>query len=512
MNFPCILLYFYIECQIKSRLVHIKYYNPKSTINFTKSLSSDQMSFLLNASFSGNFNYGLFSASANSFFVYDNISTRNRLSYSYAQTLTLDATYKIPGIGAEEALSKGAQKLLTMGNDIFTSVCGDSYVSSSQVGAVLMIAANIEFSSAANKIAYSTSASASKSGLGEIAAAFKAEFNSSTKNATLNINAIQLGGDASKLAEIFGPKGPNGYYMINCSSGNLDACDKAIDAVIDYARGDFQRSIDMTNPETQKNYYTFNTNRTTYKQIGVFASLPDLTPEAKKAKDYLVNQVQADREMLAYLTRYQKQPFYNNYNFIDIGSRDDIDKAIKDYTVITGMYAKYDILYSCYGSGAKVSTECVIAANTIKGMRNKYQQSINVGRAISTTYLMQDGEVVSLKLIPQNTSNLIADTYSAGGFLLYDVNGQFAHIFCRVDGTPDNSLSHLFPELLGKFFVCYNADEYKGYQGLYGKRGPNGMIMGYTKDGVEIDFPLNPLGYNSYISFSNDSDFKYNPI
>ncbi|HMT02809.1 MAG TPA: hypothetical protein PKD00_05790 [Burkholderiales bacterium] len=501
-----------VNCLANSESANsITFANPRASINLTSSLSSAEMASLLNASIAGSVTYGWFSASVSAEYVKNSIEARHHLSYNYVQTLTLDATYKIPGIGAEEALSKGAQKLLSMGNDVFTSVCGDSYVSSSQVGAMLMISANIEFASAASKEAFSGSASGSISGIGSITGAFAKEINSSTKDAKLNINVIQLGGDASKLANIFGQKGPNGYYVVSCSAGNLADCNNAINAVIDYARGDFQKSIDIMNSANFKNYYTFNTNRMTYKQLGIFASLPDLTPEAVKAKDYLVKQIQADREMLGYLTRYQQQPFYNQQDaFIDVGSKDSIVKAIKDYTTIVGMYTNYDVLYSCYGSGAEVSTKCVKAADTIKAMRSQYQESINVGSVFAATYLMQDGEVISFKMIPQNVGNAITDTYSAGGFLLYDTNGQFANIFCMVDGTADNSLAYKFPDLLRKFFVCYG--EYKGYQGLYGKRGAKGMIMGYKKDGVEIDFPLNPLGYNSYMSFSNDKDFKYNPI
>lgn len=487
--------------------------NPKATINLTKSLSNTEMSLLLNQSISGSFTYGLFSGSANASFVYNNTDTRNRLSYSYAQTLTLDATYKIPGIGKEKALSKDAQELLSMGNDVFTSVCGDSYVSNSQVGAVLMISANIEFASAANKIAYSASASGGKSGLGEITAAFNAEFNSSTKNATLNLNVIQLGGDASKLAEIFGQKGPNGYYMVSCSAGNLANCDNAINAIIDYAKGDFQKSIDIMNPANFKNYYTFNTNRTTYKQLGVFASLPDLTPEAEKAKNYLVKQIQADRDMLGYLIRYQKQSLFE---YIDPRTKDDIFKATKDYNSIIKMYTDYDVLYSCYGSGAEVSTKCVKAADTIKEMRSQYKESITVGHNLSVTYLIQGP--VTFKLVSASDWNVSEDNYGSGVFIPYDLTSQqFILTLCVVDGSPNNTDPD--PKIKGKYFYCLG--DIGGYT-LYGSRINKNLIsvksdtvtsiMGYKSVEREIDFPLNPQGFNTFMIYSNDKDFKYNPI
>lgn len=307
----------------------IIYSDPQGVLNFTSSLSGEALASKLNANISGHADFGFFSASISADYVKENSSNSSRLIYNYMQAMTVDAAYTVPGFGTAKALNQDAQDALTYGKDIFTNYCGDSFVTSAKMGAMLIISANIEFAGKSDREAFEGSASGSIAGLGAISGAFKNEQRHSTMNAKMNISIVQQGGDVSKLASAFGEPGPSGYYVVSCSAGNIDACDNAISAVIHYAKTEFQTSIDLTDPAKRKNYYTWDTNQKTYQSIGVGVTFPELTPDGLAAKQYLVKQVQADREMLAYLKRYTQQPFYTD--MVGNATKDRIKRAIKDY-------------------------------------------------------------------------------------------------------------------------------------------------------------------------------------
>lgn len=489
----------------------IEYSNPTGTINFTTAMSETELDSYLNVSGSGDFGIEFFSASASAKYAKSNRNTRSSLSFNYYQTFTLDANYKLPGVGNDKALSPEAKDLLSKGNDVFTATCGNTYVNHAKMGALLLVSARIEFASSAQKDTFEASAGTKIAGLISVEGSFSKEENASTKDARLIISAIQLGGDPTKLANIFGAPGPDGYYILTCASGATGDCSKAINKIIEYAQNDFQKSIDLTNPETKKNYYTYGINTMTYKQIGVFATLPDLTDEAIKAKEYLMKQVEQDIEIYNYLLRYSNQPFVKSFSKRPL---DNLHQSIRDYEKINRMYYNNDIIYACYGSGAEVSKNCIKVAEVVKNLHNNYKESIEIAHKFASTYLAEGA--ISLTFIGAGDCNRQGYTVfsGAGNYGIPNLNRM-----CYMDLTPNNEYARQWANnLIGYFYIC---DEVNGVS-QYGKRVTINLpwkdhpeefiIMGYKQDGIEHDYQLNQQGYNGDFSFSYESDFRYNPI
>ncbi|MCC2625520.1 MAG: hypothetical protein K0R14_1393 [Burkholderiales bacterium] len=489
--------------------------NPQGSIDFSDTISSQEMGDLLNTSISGNADFGIFSASVAANYTRDSTDTRRSINFNYLQTMSADAFFQVQGIG-NDILSPAAKSILAQGNDAFTNACGNSIVQSAKEGAVLMVTVSIQFANASSKERFEGEASGSISGIGSIKGAFEHSEQSSTQNATFAVKAYQVGGDPTKLAKIFGNPDPQGQYnIVKCNATNLDSCQDIINDVIGYAQHDFETSVNF---KDQSTLYTYEVDSNQYAALGVQTSLTPLTPDEQAAKNYLTTTITQDRQMLSYLNAYQQQSFYNT-DVDDITKR-NVTQAIKDYTTMISNYDNFNIINSCYGDTNKINTECISAANQVKSMRSMYQTSIYVGNTLALTIEMY-GPIGEMIFVATNTGDSRVGNVAnnvMGGFIAYDPTTKSYTSECSIDTSSDNEYFKVVaPQLVGKSLYCYDilVPIAPGIQHFFvkdfGDRRFQG-IAGHMVNGVETLYPPSPSGGNLGYVYSDATDFKYNPI
>lgn len=471
---------------------------------------------MLDAGISGNADFGIFSASVAGRYVRNSTENRYRTAFHYAQTATIDETYKVPGFG-DKALSQDAKDALNYGNDVFTDYCGDSFVTNAQVGAVLMVSVDINFASAWQKQEFDAEAKGSILGIGSVAGHFKSADSKLTKGASLSVNVIQLGGNTAKLANVLGQPGPDGYYMVSCGTGNIDKCNKMVTEIIRYTQTDFQNSINFDDPKAH--LYVFDTNQKPYSKIGVRASLPNLTLDEQDAHNYLVTQIKQDSDVLNYFKSYRQQPFYLT-SVVSDKLRGDLEHAIVEYEDLNKQYFKFNVLDACYGSLNDINTKCVYTANMIKKMHDKLSDSTkNIANSITSIYQVENPTGHEFKLIPISQADLNSGTFAVGYFTVFDPQSDqyIPTSFCGVDGSPDNTFTHVDPNITGRYMYCYRS--LYGFNNLYIKRinkPQNGDVLsgiaGYYSNGSPVDFAHGTMDANSYMTYDNAKDFRYSPI
>lgn len=494
----------------------VVYSNPSSSFSLSSEVSSSDVADTLGVSASGKGSYGPFSGSFKARYAKETREKKNSLNFNFMQSFDASATQKNPGFGTG-ALSEDGKAAYAAGAELFANYCGDSYVDKANVGGLLIVSAEIDFGSTSQKESMGAEVKASMAGLGSVKAAFDKARSLGATNAKLKISAIQLGGNASHLIDVLGNPDKDGKYAaVECSGGNTDACSAFVNKIIAYAQGDFKKTIDFDNPNDKKAdyYYVFNSHLKKFKDIGVAASLPDLSPETQAAKDYLVEQVKADTEMLDYLQRYQNQPFYALN--VDQVSKDNIVQATKDYSLLVEEYTKYSIIDACYGGISDINTECVKAANRVKALRAKYSSSLLTANNISGTVVMST-PIGMLKLIPVSYQDGVRDDGQFEGvYTIVSKDGFNLYSVCYIDTNLNNSwMKRVAPDLYGYSAYCWKSQNGL-LEDIYVRRvinkTPNLGIVGHVINNTKQDYSIGPQGFNSEMVFSTSKDFKYNPI
>lgn len=481
---------------------------------FSTAIDSQTLSDLINAKVSGEMNFGLFSASAEARYMRDSLDTRQSIKFNYFQGMTQDAVYKVPGVG-NKILDPDYRSLLEGGMDDFTGACGDSIVQSAKLGARLLVDVSIQFSSSSLKEKFEGEAKGSILGIGAISGAFSDFSHKYDSKATMSVRVLQLGGDVTKLANIYGVPDKDGNFpVVACSETNISACKQIINDTISYAKNDFQNTIDF---KTGKNIHTFDYSTKAYSKFAVKATLPILAEEQKSAREYLTDAITQDRKMLDYLQAYQKQSFYTNITLMDFQTKKDIEQSINDYVKMIADYNNYQILDSCYGDTENINTRCIYAANEIKKMHTKYQQSINIANSLGGTVVVWQsglGTIVFVPLRAWGSGNYNSDTY--GYMSVYDTkdNKFIDNSACVFDTTTNNAyMRNTHPDMIGASLVCdggifSNSMYYVKRIANYHNTGVGGRII----NGIKNDYPLLQDGYNASYSYSDATTLKYSPI
>ncbi len=511
--------------------------NQRANAHLSSVTDAETIANMLNTGISGKANFGLYSASLSAQFARSVINTRQSLHFNYWQSMIADVTYNTNGIG-NTVLSSDARYLLEHGSGIqdFTDICGDSFIKSAQLGAVLFIDFAVHFSSAEAKTAFETKISGKALGLASIEAVFSKMDKSIINNASVEVQAMQLGGDVTKFAEIFGVKDPNSqnYHVTSCAAQNMSDCYKMINDVIDYARNYLDKSVNFKNPET---LYTFGFAEKTYKSLGVRACLPELSEQEQEAKDYIAQSITEDRKMLEYLHSYQNQHIMS---ILGIETKNQINKVLEKYELMIREYDNYQIIDSCYGDIGNIETKCLLAAKRVKDLHNVYKDYIDFANNLSSTILIKNknydsynhetGEIYWV-LLPMGMSNCDRLGKECSGiYALYKFNDQgmteYTNRRCYVDTTKNNELADkMYKPVRGKIFACewfngtaFVLDKYLKRAKLSAlDSGVNQGIMGYYAIDnrqvlIEEDERVGSAQFNSSVFPSIAPEFTYNPI
>jgi hypothetical protein len=497
--------------------------NQHSTVDFSSSISSSAISDLMNVGLSGKANFGLYSASISAQYARSTAETRQSLHFNYLQTMSADASYKVPGIG-NKALSQDAQELLNNGGGLtlFHQVCGDSFIQAANMGAVLFVDVSIEFQNSAKKEQFTESVNVKAMGIGGITQSFSKERDKSASGANLAVKAYQLGGDSTKLANIFGKPGADGNYNIKqCTMQDISACERIINDIVSYAQGDFSKNVNF---KDLSSLYTFTSSEMKYEDLGIKAQLPDLSQAEQEANKYLATTITHDREMLNYLKSYRNQGVL--MAAMPGSAKDELERAVKDYELMIKDYDNYSIIDSCYGDTNGLEKRCINAANQVKDMHKDYAQFIDFADRLSDTIVI-NSPLGQIKLIPGGWTNCNRDIKTgsncAGGYNIYlqKDNRFLQNATCYIDTQLDNTFMKALtiPNTSNKMAICVGLGNELGGHDFYIRRlspfnySGLGNLGQYAGSWAEYDPMYDVRGYNSQIFVSPaKGDLLYSPI
>jgi len=240
-----------------------------------------------------NASYFVFTAKANA--SYDKIFRETQFSQSFV--LEYDVSF-----GTADATLDSVNPLNATGlryrNDAcgFKRYCGNRYVCQATKGANISVKMDFDFTSEYHKNEFKAGASLGIANLEICCKPFSGGFSAEVsklsettrKNGTLRIEAIQKGGNVEQLSRILGGT------VFSCSLDNLAACTTALDGVANYVASD-----DFTNGVREKPTITDYKN-CPYEYIPDVPSLPnEVTPEIEAMRVKLSNtykELLADRQ------------------------------------------------------------------------------------------------------------------------------------------------------------------------------------------------------------------------
>jgi hypothetical protein len=338
---------------------NMKYTNWSQKLNFEESISIQELSSLTNIDASIKGNYYIFSASAAARYTSESIDNRYSMNFNYAQSFAADAIYELPKGFGVDVLSDEAQQALKISPRQFVDYCGDTFVSSGKAGGVLLITVGISFRSNSDKTSFSTEIGGSITGIGSIAVAFSKASTKLNIDATMFVRGLQLGGNTTSLANIFGKPDTKGdYAIISCGKDNVDACNKIVDAIIDYAQNDFMSSFSTTKTDQ---LYNFASHLEKFSDIGVPIDNQELKPETIAAQQSAIDLYMEDRRSFEFLNAYMNSQLFQYWRQENIGY---FKTVVEQYQLALSSYGENKILSSCFDSNP--DDFCVSAVGKVK--------------------------------------------------------------------------------------------------------------------------------------------------
>jgi hypothetical protein len=525
---------------------NVRISEPKGEMRMSSLTSSEEISNMMGISLSGKGGWGPFSASISAKYAQSATDTSHDMHFNYYQTATADISYNIKNKG-NNILDQDSRDILEKGEgmDGFSTICGDSFIQSANVGAALFVDIVIHFDSQEHKKSFEASIQGKAMSIASVAAEFKVASNSYASHSSISVAAMQSGGDAQKLADLFGPKKPGeNFPIVDCAGGEIDKCTDVLNGVIEYAQNDFAKGIDFKNPD---NLYIYNYREMKFSDLGVKAKFNDISEEAQKASLLLIDSIKQDRMMLEYLKKYQSQQ--DLMNSLPQSNITDLNNAIKKYESIVKEYDNQNIMGACYGTDA--DHLCVAAWKHINEVTHPYYaKTLNFAADVSDTIIVQSPEsrkyyyalvplighcnqlgecsglygiyeqkYVTLTNPPPNSKVVVDDKGNPVKVRTVD----YTKTVCHVDTTANNSyFKNSFPEYVGKNIVCETVPdnvEETPVKTMYVKRIEGDLkhsIFGDYVNGVEKDRPINANKSNvelKYYGQYSDSDWlSFNPI
>lgn len=201
----------------------------------------------LNIDISSKAGFGMFSASAEATYMRSIEDKDYSLSLNYYSYMYDTVSVQLAG-GGIDAIKESWQGFYNEGtNPYFGLGCGDNYISSYKEGALLIMGININFVSHLDKEQFTASEGISFGDLISASAHIAQAASQYNIQGSVSMQAYQIGGDPSRLANILTSDPDGNYYSLSCSIQAMDDCVKVADGLLDYARNDFANQISFLN-------------------------------------------------------------------------------------------------------------------------------------------------------------------------------------------------------------------------------------------------------------------------
>lgn len=321
----------------------------KSTINMGNSQSFNQIQNIL-----GYTEMTLFLDDTQSIFadqIQDSIYT---LTFHFYEQIIVPTQIIIPQNFGINALNGLGQFHYNKGLPDFRDYCGDKFIYQIHNGANLYVAFQIVFATLADRQVFEQETGHSGfAGLYDTSTTIKDIVTNYNLAGTVNLMALQNGGNPSDLGEIF-TNSTNGYYISSCSLSNLNDCQQVINGVLDYSVNNFPNQVNITNGDITGNAVQIGASYMSYASIGLNESSTILTPEILQDRATLTNSYESLQEQEVFVS-HLLSTWVTQYMQKDVLT--DLQGTLANITSNINLYLDQDVgVIACYNDPTSCDT------------------------------------------------------------------------------------------------------------------------------------------------------------
>ncbi len=178
----------------------------------------------------------------------------------------------------QNGLNKFGQDMLNKGNQCFKSACGDQFIFQTKRGSSLYMAMKFDFTNIESKKEFFAKIEGDYKAV-DLAVEIEETSSFIKETGKVTLTAYQIGGDANKLANIFGTD-EDLSPILTCKLVEFDKCQLAMENAINYAQNDFANSIN-------EKPHTLGYEGMSYASAGVYIELEPISPEIIEARKEL---------------------------------------------------------------------------------------------------------------------------------------------------------------------------------------------------------------------------------
>lgn len=249
----------------------------KSVVELGKAYSFDEIQKYLNVNISAKGTIDVFSGSANADYAQYIDNTDYSESFNYLEQIILPTEIFTPAGFGTDTLNDYGQKIYQTSPDVFRSYCGNKLYQQQTLGADLFASFNIHFNSAYEKDTFDSHVGAGVGDFISAAASIQSIVQQYNIHGTLEVSAMQDGGDPTQIAKIFGKCGDN-YCVASCDLDKLSDCQGIINGIVDYAQNNLPAQVDFKNERVIGNAVPINFSYMDYQSLGLTVGNPVVTP------------------------------------------------------------------------------------------------------------------------------------------------------------------------------------------------------------------------------------------
>ena len=252
---------------------------------FQTSMTESQLSSELGMGLGGRARSGAVEYSASANFLKNSVS--NELSVSSAW----ESSYTFPVdklVATRNDLNETGKAMLN-NPERWAETCGDEYVNELTRGAQLFFSIRVDFHSTEDKQQFEARFSVSGP-LAEVQGELKEASRKFSRSTTVTVSAYQVGGDISKITEIFGDDANARQGFVQCQLGNFDRCADVIQKGINYAADVHTGFPSQIAPGTQPGSAVITYRTAKYSAIGIYLqNYPGVSEATKIARQEVSN-------------------------------------------------------------------------------------------------------------------------------------------------------------------------------------------------------------------------------
>lgn len=266
------------NCLNNSNVVHIG--EAHSSFSFQENLSEKQLQSQLGFSAGAKVSYGVMDYSASASFL------KNAMSTGLSVAASWESDYLFPADSLQVSFSdRNATGNAVFSNGNWPETCGDQFVKEITRGARLFFSINIEFKSAEEKKAFQGKFSVSGP-LAEVTGSLQDASKEFSRNTKVTVAAYQVGGDVSKITDIFAQTEDGRSGFVQCQLGKFEDCSKVISHALKYATDTTSGFPSQLKLDALPGPAVLGFKTVSYKALGIYIpNYPQLTAETLRMRE-----------------------------------------------------------------------------------------------------------------------------------------------------------------------------------------------------------------------------------